>query len=241
MSQSIGRRPAQRRRAARRRRVHDLRDLSDRLNDAGFVIGKHHRNQRPRGLLQRDVERHEIDHAVAGDRERLDALVGKTAAGCEPKDARLRIRTDRSRGSLRPATSNAGVRASMLASVAPLVNVTFFGIGADQMGDLLARLLHQATDGAALGVHGGSISGQSQGAAHGGPRLLAQRGGGIPVEIRALGHDFSPVSNYRFALEPAKSLLFALGIVLEARNRPVLIACVEAGNSEIRIIRIILN
>jgi hypothetical protein len=41
-------------------------------------------------------------------------------------------------------------------------------------------------------------------------------------------------------LGPAKSLLFALGIVVEARNRPVLIACAEAGNSGNHIIRIIL-
>jgi hypothetical protein len=41
-------------------------------------------------------------------------------------------------------------------------------------------------------------------------------------------------------LGPAKSLLFALGIVVEARNRPVLIACAEAGNSGNHIIIIIL-
>ena len=33
------------------RRVHDLGDLSDRLYDAGFVVGEHHRHQRPRGSV----------------------------------------------------------------------------------------------------------------------------------------------------------------------------------------------
>jgi hypothetical protein len=45
----------------------------------------------------------------------------------------------------------------------------------------------------------------------------------------------------RSLVDPAKSLLFALGIVVEARNLPALIACVASGNSGIHIIRIILN
>jgi hypothetical protein len=40
---------------------------------------------------------------------------------------------------------------------------------------------------------------------------------------------------------PAKSLLFALRVVVEARNHPALIACVAAGDSGNHIIRIILN
>jgi len=43
------------------------------------------------------------------------------------------------------------------------------------------------------------------------------------------------------ALEPAKSLLFALGIVLEAAITRQLIACVAVVNSGIHIFRIILN
>src|SRR5262249_56637291 len=43
------------------------------------------------------------------------------------------------------------------------------------------------------------------------------------------------------SLYPAKSLLFAPGIVVEARNRSALIARVEAGKSGIHIVRIILH
>jgi hypothetical protein len=43
------------------------------------------------------------------------------------------------------------------------------------------------------------------------------------------------------ALDPAKSLLFALGIVLEAAITWQLIACVAVVNSGIHIFRIILN
>ena len=43
------------------------------------------------------------------------------------------------------------------------------------------------------------------------------------------------------ALDPLKSLIFALGIVLEAAIKRQLIACVAAVNSGIQIFRIILN
>src|SRR5262249_57986529 len=72
-------------------------------------------------------------------------------------------------------------------------------------------------------------------------RLLPKRRRGIPVKIRPFTHGFRRLPNYRLPLYPAKSLLFAPGIVVEARNRSALIACVEAGKSGIRIIRIILN
>ena len=62
-----------------------------------------------------------------------------------------------------------------------------FGIGTKQLRDLLARFLNQTTDGPAFGVHGRCIACESQGGAHGDPRLLSEGGGGIPVEIRALG------------------------------------------------------
>jgi hypothetical protein len=43
------------------------------------------------------------------------------------------------------------------------------------------------------------------------------------------------------ALDPTKTLLFALGVVLEAAITRQLIACVALVNSGIHIIRIILN
>src|SRR5262249_23640616 len=104
-----------------------------------------------------------------------------------------------------------------------------------------ARFFHQPADGPALRVYRGSIPRQLQGGAHSGASLGAQRSGGVPVEIRSFSHRSCQYVNTVLPLDPAKSLLFAPVIVLEARNRPALIACVEAGKSGIRIIRIILN
>jgi hypothetical protein len=42
-------------------------------------------------------------------------------------------------------------------------------------------------------------------------------------------------------LDPLKSLIFALGIVLEAAITPQLIACVAAVNSGIQVFRIFLS
>ena len=62
-----------------------------------------------------------------------------------------------------------------------------FGIGAKQLRDLLARFLNQTTNSPAFGVHGRCIACENQGGAHGEPRLPSEGGGGIPVEICALG------------------------------------------------------
>ena len=76
----------------------------------------------------------------------------------------------------------------MLASVPPEVNTTLRGLGPDQRGDLLARLLDQAAGGAALGVHRGRIAGTVKRRQHGGARLRPQRRGRVPVEVDTVGH-----------------------------------------------------
>ena len=183
-----------------------------------------------------------MEHAATRDRKRLDALSRGNDRRRVPKDARLRDTNNRSRGSLRPATFECRVSASMLASVAPLAECDVVRVGPDQMGARsrassikrwTARPSACTTTTHFRSTLGAPVSG--------GSRLLAKRGGGIPVKIGSGRSRFSPVPNYRFPRGTRKSLIFAPGIVLEARNRSALIACVEAGNSGIRIIRIILN
>ena len=102
--------------------------------------------------------------------------------GCSIADT-----NNRSRGSLRPAISKRGCEREHVGFGRATRESDVFGIGAKQLSDLLARFLNQTTDSPALGVHGRCIACESQGGAHGGPRLLSEGGGGIPVEICALG------------------------------------------------------
>ena len=84
-------------------------------------------------------------------------------------------------------------------------------------------------------------AGQRKRGPHCVPRLLPKWGGRVPVKIRTVSHSFGQYSLTVFGSRPAKSLLFALRVVVEARNCPALIACVGAGNSGNHIIRTILN
>ena len=47
------------------RRMHDVGNLRDRLDNAGLVVGEHHRNQRPLGSRNARRERMQIDDPVA--------------------------------------------------------------------------------------------------------------------------------------------------------------------------------
>ena len=69
--------------------MHDVGNLGDRLDNAGFVVGKHHRNQRPLGSRQRRAKRIQIDDPVGSHRKYFDL------SGAEAPAAQHRRMLDR--------------------------------------------------------------------------------------------------------------------------------------------------
>ena len=141
------------------RRMHDRRGLRDRLNDAGFVIGEHQRNQRPRrfgnGFGAAPPDRAAPAHRPAIPRSpRAGNRPPARTEACSTAESK-----SRERGRLSPAISIAGVSASMLASVPLEVKNTSPGARPDQRRNLFARVLDQTPRGAALGMHRGRIAG----------------------------------------------------------------------------------
>ena len=109
--------------------------------------------------------------------KRLDALSAETAAGRVPKDARLPTRTTgRAAPCARQFRMQPASARSMLASVAPLVNVTFFASAPTRWATCSRASLDQTTDGPALGMHRRRISGQRPGAAVMATRASSRRG-----------------------------------------------------------------
>src|SRR6478736_50130 len=195
------------------------------------------------GRLDRDSARQ------SASRSRTPPDVTGSTSTC-PASKRPPLSTDgcsiaeinsRSRGSRRPPISMAGVRAKTFASVAPLVKVTF----------LLSAPTSLATSSRACSIRRRAARPSawtedalpvSARAAHTASRASSRRGA-VAFQSKyarsaiILGHYSLTV----FGPGPAKSLLFALRVVVEARNYPALIACVAAGDSGNHIIRIIIN
>ena len=206
------RRPAPRRHAARRWRAWTMSAISrDRLDDAGLVVGEHHRNKRTLGPSKARSKSMKIDNAVAGDRQFLDRVGGKAAAA-----AHRRMLDRRDKQPVAPALcgqpiSSAGVSASMLASVAPLVKVTFLASAPTRAATCSRASSINSARRPALGMHRGGIAGQLQRGGHGRARLLPQRRGGIPVEIGPFSHGIRQYPSYRFGARPRKKLAFCPG------------------------------
>ena len=169
------------------RRMNDRRGFRHRLNDAGFVVGEHQRNQRPRRFGNGFGERRQIEPTLRIDRQFLDCLAGKASARAHRDVLDGREQKFRSRklvaGDLdcRRQRQHIGFGAARGKK-----HVT--GACPDQCRDLFARLLDQTPRGAALGVHRGRIAGDRKRLGKGRPGLIAQRRRGVPIEIAALRH-----------------------------------------------------
>ena len=215
-----GRQPAPRRRAAGHRR----RARCRRSRAIGWItpvsllasITETSGRSRPsKGASQRV----KIDHAVAGDRQLLDRLGAKrpplSTEGCSIAET-----NSRSRRRLSPADVERRRQRQHIG----------FG-GAAGEGHVLASAPTSAatwsrafsTSGAPRALPHGprtALPVTSKRAQYGGTRLRTQRGSRVPVEIGRVGHRdlIGNVLPLR-APDPAKCLLFALGIVLEAASR----------------------
>ena len=220
--------------------MHDVGNFRDRLNYAGFVVGEHHGNQRPFGTAERSLEPDEINKPARGHRQFFN-LIGSKAATAS--DGRMFDRRDQQPAAriLAAADFDRRRQRQHIGFGGPTRERDVFGFSPDQIGNAAARLFHQAAGGTAFCMYRRCIAGQTQRRRYSVARLVAQRGCRIPVKISPFDHSFRQYLITVFRLDPAKSLLFALGIVVEARNYLALIACVAVGNSGNHIIRIILN
>ena len=141
---------------------------------------------RPGGFGQAGLQRVEIDHPVAVDRERVARLGREPAAGQHRRmlggaDEETPIR----RGL--PATSNPAVSTVALASVPPLVKVTSFGDRRRPAAhDRRGRASIRPRAARALGVHRRGVADRAQRLDHRRARLRPQRRAGVVVEIDTL-------------------------------------------------------
>ena len=128
--------------------------FADRLNDAGLVVGKHERDQRPLGVRDQRLEppRSTTPSPVTG------------SSVTAPKPAARPHRGMLDRGNEKARHQASGVSASMFASVAPEVKITPAGSRADQGGDLGPRLLDQRAGRPALAMDRRGIAGAAEAA-----------------------------------------------------------------------------
>ncbi len=187
------------------------RQLPDWLDGARFVIREHHGDQRPPGLRQgapqarRDRQPHRLLQAILQPDPAANRPPHRTD-GCSIAET-----NSRSRCSLRPPISIVGVSASMLASVAPLVNVTFL---ASAPTDPATRLRASSTRRRAArpsACTDDALPVRPRAPLAANLRLVAQRGGRIPVKIGPFSHGLRAIPNYRFTSRPRKKLAFCPG------------------------------
>ena len=153
--------------------------LRDRLHDAGLVVGKHERDERPFRLG---------DGAASAARStRPSASTGTsriTFRGKRPPARTEECSIAEKRGfagRFSPAVSIAGDRASMFASVPPEVKNTSAG-GADQRRHLLPRGFDQSPGRAPLGMYRGRVAGDRQRIHQG--RRASGRNGAVAFQSR---------------------------------------------------------
>ena len=170
------------------------------------------------------------------DRQSLDCIRRRNARRSAPRDARSPTRTA---GRATPCARQPRAPASAPACwprCAPLVKVTFFGSAPTKRGDL-ARAPPRPGAARPAPRHGPRTDCRSASSAadHRRARLRPQRRGGVPVEIDALAHGSSGTLLPLLPPDPAKCLLFAPGVVLEAdARRDAYSACsrrVHSGDS----------
>ena len=222
------------------RGVDDLGNLRDRLDHAGLVIGEHHRNKRMLGPSKRASKSMKIDHTVAGDRQFFDRFGRETPAAAHRRMLDRREKQPVAQG-LNAADLDRRGQRQHIGFGGATGEGDVLGLAAGQIRDFFPCHFNELASRPSFGMDRGRIAGQPQRGDDGGVRLLPQRGGGIPVEVGPFAHGFSQYSYTVTALAPAKSLLFALGIVLEAAITRQLITTVAGVNSGIHIFRIILN
>ena len=120
-----------------------------------------------------------------------------------------------------------------------------FGLGADQRGHILPCGFNDLAGGAAFGMDRRGVARQAERSHHRLAGLRPQRRCRIPVKVSPFNHLAGQYLATVIDWTVAKSLLFALRVMVETRIRlPIssqLIALVAALNSGIPIIRIILN
>ncbi len=143
--------------------MHQGRHLRDRLNNPGFVIGQHHRNERAAFLVlppcaELPGERSEVDHARFGHRE-SPHRPGRKAASRQDRrvlDARHQQVT---KGRLvRPTAPRPGRKHQHIRFGATGGEDDIPRLGPDQCSDLLTRLLHHPAGGPALGMDRGGVT-----------------------------------------------------------------------------------
>ena len=172
------------------RRVHDLRNLRDRLNHAGFVVGEHHRHQRPFGLREGALECHEIDDAVSG---RLATPRPRSAAkrpplrteGCSIADTNSRSPRLLTAAKLKCRRQRQHVRFGGAARECDVLRLR----PRPESATCARASSTRPSGGAAFGMHGRGIPGHGKGRVHGRAGLLAQGRGRIPVKIGPFRHD----------------------------------------------------
>ncbi len=172
------------------RLVHQAGNLGDRLNNPGFVIGQHERNQQPlsRKLDQPTLECAEIDCAAIRDRQLVHHVSGKPAAG---ENRRVLDGGDQQPLTWRLPGSQRRCQRQHVGLGPPRGEHYIAWFRRDQGGDLLACLLHDLARRPALGMNRGGIADKVERRKHGGARFWSQRGGGVPIEINAIGHGYS--------------------------------------------------
>ena len=175
--------------------VYDGRRLADRLDDAGFVVDRHHRHQRQTrdGLLggKQAFDRLEIRQPLGGHRNFAD-LIGRESAAlahCRMLDRRDVEVTDRQSR----LAHTVGGRQHQVGGFGRAAREDDIGrCCADERRHLAAGRLDDRPGCAPLGMHGTGIARKGKRLGHGNMRRRHQGGGCIPVEIDALlGHTAS--------------------------------------------------
>ena len=232
--------------------MHQASDLADRLNNTGFVVGQHHGNQRPPrfrpGLREPPRQRGEVDQSGGGDGHCLDRPRREPAAG---KDGGMLDRRHQQAVAAiiaRPVPQ-AGRERQQVGLRRARREHHIAGVGSDQGGNLLARLLDEVARGPALGVHRRWVADRIERSEHGRARLAAQRRGRVPVQIDPSVHHFSLAHRALFypiiagTPNPSKCLLFAPRAMLEdaRRDRPALPAAPSHAGPRAAKIRMVIG
>ena len=175
------------------RRVHDCGSFGDRLNDAGLVIGEHQRNQRRGDFATACGQRREIEPAIRVDRQSPRSRRAETGRRPAPRRVRSPRAKAAARGRFSSQSSIAGVSASILASVPLEVKNTSPGRAPTSAATCsrARSITRRAARPSACTEDG--LPGAPKRIGKRRLRLLAQRRGGVPVEIAALWHSVPPV------------------------------------------------
>ena len=173
-------------------RMYARRDLGDRLNDSGFVVCRHHRNERaPARVLmtsKKVLERRQVDNAVAIHRNEFD-LRGCEAPACadgrmfdagheqhvSANDASANVKLGSKRGSVGFSCS---ARERDRSRVRP-----------DEFRNLFPGTLDRGAGRTPFGMDGGRIAERKR-RLHGGFRGRPQRRGRVMIEIGAFCRHF---------------------------------------------------